>query len=205
MTYLTRTLLGIILIFLSGCTSPDVVKIGLIAPFEGTHRDIGYDAIYAARLAVREINQNGGIHGTRVSLVALDDSGSSDFALKNGQALMLDPAIVAIVGHGLDDTTELMLEGYAAADLPFIPLSLPPFAPFPAANLPADFAARYEAVTPFDETPGPFAAPTYDAFQLIFVAMGEAQAAEGEITRDSLKNHLPKSTHQGITGTVNWP
>lgn len=39
----------------AGCASVDpVVKIGLVAPFEGRHRAIGYDAIYSARLAVRD-------------------------------------------------------------------------------------------------------------------------------------------------------
>ena len=42
-----------------GCQarSPQVVKVGLVAPFEGEQRDLGYDGIYAARLAVREFNQ----------------------------------------------------------------------------------------------------------------------------------------------------
>jgi len=45
-------------IFLTACSASTqpVVKIGLVAPFEGRYRPIGYEAIYAARLAIREIN-----------------------------------------------------------------------------------------------------------------------------------------------------
>jgi ABC-type branched-subunit amino acid transport system substrate-binding protein len=54
--------LFLLLLFLTNCTSvAPVVKVGLVGPFEGRHREIGYDAIYSARLAVREINQAGGI------------------------------------------------------------------------------------------------------------------------------------------------
>ena len=43
----------VLLLFLSACaaSTQPVVKIGLVAPFEGRYRQIGYEAIYAARLA----------------------------------------------------------------------------------------------------------------------------------------------------------
>jgi ABC-type branched-subunit amino acid transport system substrate-binding protein len=50
-----------------------VVKIGLVAPFEGRERAVGYDAVYAARLAVREVSASQDEYD--VELVALDDSG----------------------------------------------------------------------------------------------------------------------------------
>ena len=47
---------------LSACASTQpVIKIGLVAPFEGRFRAIGYEAVYAARLAIREINARGGV------------------------------------------------------------------------------------------------------------------------------------------------
>ena len=66
---------------LTGCQSvAPVAKVALVAPFEGAQRAVGYDVIYSARLAVREINEAGGIGGYRVSLVALDDGGDPELA-----------------------------------------------------------------------------------------------------------------------------
>ena len=56
---------------LSGSVKP-TVKIGLAAPFEGLYRDLGYEALHAVRLAVRERNAEGGVGQCYlVELVAL--------------------------------------------------------------------------------------------------------------------------------------
>ena len=100
------TLLLAICMVVSGCSiAPPVVKIGLVGPFTGRHRVIGYDVIYSARLAVREINESGGIGRYRVALVALDDFGDPELARENALTLSRDPAVVAVVGHWLPETT----------------------------------------------------------------------------------------------------
>ena len=50
---------------LSACapSTRPVIKIGLVAPFEGRYREIGEEIIYAVRLAVREANKAGGVDG----------------------------------------------------------------------------------------------------------------------------------------------
>jgi hypothetical protein len=68
--------------------------------------------------------------------------------------------------------------------------------------LPADFRAAYEAVTPFDETAGEYAGSAYDAFQLLWLAMGEV---DGRITRESVADALPSLEHEGMTGVVYQP
>ncbi len=65
-------------LLLSSCAFPGsvkpTVKIGLSAPFEGLYRDLGYEVLYATRLAVRERNAAGGVAGRYlVELVALND------------------------------------------------------------------------------------------------------------------------------------
>lgn len=175
-----------VLIALAACSRVDpVVKVGLVAPFEGRHRAIGYDAIYSARLAVREINAAGGIDGSRVALIALDDGGSPDLARQTAAALALDPGVVAVVGHGLPETTQASETIYAEDHLPFLALGEGDFAPSDPAQLAPEFLASYEAVTPFDETAGPYAAPTYAAFQQLWQILDEAQRADGRIARES--------------------
>ncbi|MDT8306097.1 MAG: ABC transporter substrate-binding protein, partial [Anaerolineae bacterium] len=104
----------LLVVFAAGCRSvPPTVKIGLVAPFEGRWRDVGYDAIYAARLAVREVNENGGVAGYRVELVALDDRGDPQLAAEAAATLAADPALIVAMGHWLPHTTSAVAPVYA--------------------------------------------------------------------------------------------
>ena len=178
-----------------------MLKIGLVAPFEGRYREIGYDVIYSARLAVREINLSGGIEGYRVALVALDDSGDVTLARETAESLTLDPAVVVVVGHWLTETTAVAAPIYAAANLPFLQMGHEPFTTFNPDNLSSDFQAAYEAVTPFDEHAGAFAGSTYDAFNLLWLALARA-GENGRITRQSVTNSLNGLQYTGLTGVV---
>lgn len=193
-------------LLITGCASVQpVVKIGLVAPFEGAQRELGYDAIYAARLAVRELNAAGGVGGYRVALVALDDGGDETLAGETAVSLTIDPAVIAVIGHGLGETTAVAQPIYTDANLPLLPLGSTPFTPQDPIQLPAEFQTAYNAVTPFDETAGPFAAATYDAMQLLFMAMAEAETAVGTINRDSVTNALAGLQYEGLVGTVYRP
>ncbi len=91
---------------LVGCTvTKPIIKIGLVAPFEGLYRDIGYDALYAVKLALREWNEAGGVEGYMVEVVALDDSGDSGQAPAQASELLLDPLVMGAIGHFDDQTT----------------------------------------------------------------------------------------------------
>jgi ABC-type branched-subunit amino acid transport system substrate-binding protein len=195
-----------LLLFPVACASVDpVVKIGLVGPFEGRYRAIGYDAIYSARLAVREINQAGGIGGYRVALVALDDSGDPQLARETAASLVIDPAVVAVVGHWRPETTAVAAPIYAEAELPFIPMGETPFAATDPALLPPEFHQAYEAVTPFDETAGPFAGSTYDAFQLLWQALENGKEMDGSLDRAAVEKGLAGLEYDGLTGNVYVP
>ncbi len=99
---------------------PEVLKIGLSAPFEGRYRAVGYDAIYAARLAVREINERRALPGYRLALVAYDDRADAAMARANAHALVADPAVVAVIGHYRPPTTEAAAPVYLEAGLPVV-------------------------------------------------------------------------------------
>ncbi len=102
-----------------GSTQP-VIKIGLVAPFEGRYRSIGYEAIYAARLAIREINANGGLNGYRIELVALDDRGDPDQASYAARKLTIDPQVIAVIGHYRPDSTDAAIGEYCDQQMPMI-------------------------------------------------------------------------------------
>jgi ABC-type branched-subunit amino acid transport system substrate-binding protein len=102
-----------------GSTAP-VIKIGLVAPFEGRYRPIGYEAIYAARLAIREINAQGGLRGYRIELVALDDKGDPELAIEQARQLAIDPQVMAVIGHYRPNSTDEALAEYCDQQLPVI-------------------------------------------------------------------------------------
>lgn len=97
-----------------------VVKIGLVAPFEGPYRYVGYDAINAARLALQEVNTIGGIAGYNIELVAYDDQGTVAGAREAARNLIYDSDVIAVIGHYRDDTTQSVLELYRQAGLPLL-------------------------------------------------------------------------------------
>lgn len=70
--------------------------LGLAAPLE---RSFGQNSRMAAELAVREINQAGGINGHRLELRPLDDKAEESVAITVAQQLYEDPAVLAVVGH----------------------------------------------------------------------------------------------------------
>lgn len=196
----------LILLPVTGCRSVDpVVKIGLVGPFEGENRAIGYDVIYSARLAVREVNEAGGVAGHRVALVALDDSGDPELAVQTAKSLAIDPAVVAVMGHWLPETTAVAAPIYDQTGLPFLPMGERPFGQYDPDALPPEFQAAYATVTPFEETAGLYAGTTYDAFQLLWEALEIGKNQEGDLDRAAVANGLSGLEYQGLTGVVYLP
>lgn len=112
-------------LLLSAClpvTRP-IVKIALVAPFEGRYRDVGYEVIYAVRLAVREANAAGGIAGHSVELMAFDDGGVPAQAQEQARKIGVDPLVVGAIGHWLDETTLAAAPIYDTEGIPLLATS----------------------------------------------------------------------------------
>ena len=104
--------LGTLLLLLVSCsTIQPPTKIALLAPFEGRYREIGYNALYAARLAMQDAGN------TQIELLPIDDGGTEVSATSRVLALRRDPqlAAVLVVGPASTDITALeALEGIAS-------------------------------------------------------------------------------------------
>jgi ABC-type branched-subunit amino acid transport system substrate-binding protein len=113
-----------LLLFTSSCAFPGrvrpTVKIGLVAPFEGRYRYVGYDVIYAVRLALQQANQDGGISGYGVELVAYDDGAQPAMAVQQARKLDVDPAVVGALGHFRVATTAAARDVYTEAQIPLL-------------------------------------------------------------------------------------
>jgi ABC-type branched-subunit amino acid transport system substrate-binding protein len=132
-------------LLLSACypvTRP-VVKIALVAPFEGRYRDVGYEVVYAVRLAVQEANVGGGLAGYSIELLSLDDSGSPEMAALQARKVAADPQVVGVIGHWLDATTLAAAPEYDAEGIPLLATTASPDLPASAFRLwPGDDALQ---------------------------------------------------------------
>jgi branched-chain amino acid transport system substrate-binding protein len=103
------TLLFCVLGAAGGCVptlyAQPTVKIGLVAPFEGLYRPLGYEALHAAKLAIGERNERGGVAGYLVELVALNDDQDPESAAQRAKEMAVDPDVVGVIGHFGEQTT----------------------------------------------------------------------------------------------------
>ncbi len=82
-----------------GASKPELPgKIALLAPFEGQYREIGYNSLYAVRLAFSDAKPQ------NVQLLAVDDGGTPASAVARIKALNVDPAVAAVIALGPDAT-----------------------------------------------------------------------------------------------------
>lgn len=84
---------------LTACASfraPEPRQVALLAPFEGRYRDVGYEALYAARLALAEIGD------PHLTLLAVDDGGTLTSAGERAQALAQDSQVLVALVLGDD-------------------------------------------------------------------------------------------------------
>ncbi len=97
---------------LAACTARPIApdKVALLAPFENQYREIGYNALYAVRLALDDAQSD-------AQLLALDDGGSVELAIARVQAFNRDPAAKAIIALGPQATHESVQR---ASQLPFL-------------------------------------------------------------------------------------
>jgi hypothetical protein len=86
-----------------------------------------------------------------------------------------------VIGHWRPETTAVAGPIYAEAGLPYVSATgLETTNPM---TLAAEFREAYEAVTPFDETPGEYAGPAYAAFETVLAALAAAEMEYGRIDR----------------------
>ncbi len=103
---------------LSACAMPGdaapVVKIGVIAPFEGAGRPLGYAVLPAIKAAAAAANARGTLGRYQVLVVAFNDDLHGPTVATQAQALALDPEVVGVLGPWSAETAA------AAAPVPWL-------------------------------------------------------------------------------------
>ena len=75
---------------------------------------------HGAELAVAELNARRGLRGRQVQLLAADDSGSEDAAVRVAQQFYANPTVVAVVGHLTSGTSLSAAQVYGAEPTPLV-------------------------------------------------------------------------------------
>jgi ABC-type branched-subunit amino acid transport system substrate-binding protein len=107
-----------------------VVKIGVMAPFEGVGRPLGYAVLPAIQAAVTEANTSGTLGRYQVLVVAFNDDLHGPTAAAQAKALALDPEVLAVVGPWSVETAAAAAPILAEAGIPMLvetgtPIPLP--------------------------------------------------------------------------------
>ena len=82
----------------SASSAGDSIRIGLSAPITGNYAEFGENFKYSAEMAIKLVNEQGGLLGKKVELVVMDSKGDPKEAALIAQKLVEDPSIVAEVG-----------------------------------------------------------------------------------------------------------
>ena len=183
------------LMLVAGCTFPGsvkpTVKIGLSAPFEGLYRDLGYEALHAVRLAVRERNADSGI-GKRflVELVALNDLNEAEKAAEQARKMAVDPDVLGVLG-GFSAETAGAARDYDQLGLAYLTPRVDITGKLVSGAVDAEFADRYASESGGAE-PGSAAVWAYAAANRLMDAMDVVTRADGQLTRFRVREMLEK-------------
>lgn len=116
---LKQRLLPAAVLLLAACGSQDPIQIGVAGAFTDA---IGKPMVLAARLAVDEINAQGGIDGRRLALIEENDYGEVDSAVVVATRLYETDA-VAVIGHLYSGTTLAAAPVYNGGPDPIVSIS----------------------------------------------------------------------------------
>ena len=189
-------LLATSLLLLASCTFPGsvkpTVKIGLSAPFEGLYRDLGYEALHAVRLAVRQRNDAGGV-GDRylVELVALNDFNETEEAVVQARKMAVDPGVLGVLGGWSPEVARAAAPTYQQEGLAFlVPSTDWARAPsLPQGGVDPQLLAAYVALSG-GAPPGEAALWAYGEANRLLDALDVATRAEGKPTRAGVRGAL---------------
>lgn len=118
---MTGARVAVLLLLAAACSSPtSPIRIGLAGPLSDP---VGSPMRRAAEMAVAEINGAGGVDGRMIELVARDDRGSPDTAVRVAGELAADQ-VVAVIGHVYSGTTIAAAPVYGAGPDP-VPVLTP--------------------------------------------------------------------------------
>ena len=114
-----RRMLAVGLALLAGTAAASEVRLGFANPFTGPLAKSGEQNRVTIDLAIRMLNQHGGVLGDTVRLVAVDDGCDADRAATAALELV-KAGVVAVIGHMCSHASLMAAPVYEAAGIPML-------------------------------------------------------------------------------------
>lgn len=121
-----RCLLFILFLVTASVAANEIV-IGQSAPLTGGNADLGKDIRNGALAYFKKVNDAGGVNGSKVKLVTLDDKNETKLAAENTQKLVDEQNVVALFGYASSTLSIPAMPKVKEKKVPF-------FAPFTGAD-----------------------------------------------------------------------
>lgn len=153
------------------------VRIGYAGPLTGDQAAVGIDLWHGAELAALHYNQQGGVLGRKVVVVAMDDEADGEVAVEVARQLVEEERVAAVVGHYSSGATLPASKIYAQAGV----LQVTTMASNPVIS--QQGFSTFFRVCPVDSVQGPrdaeFAVSTLGAQRISIVHIGGDTYSEG--------------------------
>jgi branched-chain amino acid transport system substrate-binding protein len=98
----------------------DTIKIGFFAPITGPAAADGMSAKNAVELALKEVNEAGGIHGKKVDLIVYDDRLKAEEAVAIANRLIERDKVVGVVSGSYSGPTRVVAPIFQKAGMPMV-------------------------------------------------------------------------------------
>jgi branched-chain amino acid transport system substrate-binding protein len=98
----------------------NTITLGMSAPFSGPNGAYGVEMREAINTYLRQVNENGGVYGRKLQLVALDDGYESERTVDNTKQLLTRHNAFALMGYYGSSPTAAAMPVFTAAKTPLV-------------------------------------------------------------------------------------
>jgi branched-chain amino acid transport system substrate-binding protein len=113
-------LMGFVLLFAAGASGADTIKIGLMAPLTGFAAADGASVHNSVKLAVERVNNEGGILGKQVELIAYDDRADGKEAVAVARKLIQQDRVVGVVAGSYSTPSRASAPIFQDEEIPLV-------------------------------------------------------------------------------------
>ena len=98
----------------------DVIRLGMSGPFSGGLNSVGNQFLQGSEIYLKNLNDNGGVHGRKIEIIAKDDRYEPKIAVENVNDLIEKEKVFALFGIIGTPVTEVVFPIAIDKRIPFI-------------------------------------------------------------------------------------